>query len=118
MTTMQEIRACYPHPVTGDGHSDVTYTDECYCVGGSVVMYVNNQHEYYGRPQTVAEFADSSRFPDRRELAAYLRELNPRLGTTQAWYYADTIIEENDGREYDAAWCELDRALTDPGVSE
>lgn len=86
--TMQAIRERFPRP---GGR---------YCVGGALLLYAGECE-----PNLAC-------FPSTQDLAAVLRDANPKLTGSWSNGYAVAIIEENDHGHYDEAWRILDNALT------
>lgn len=75
-----------------------------YCVGGAIVLTAC-ELPAYGAPSRI-------RFPNRSVLAFALRVMNPALSYERSVIHASEIIEENDNRQFDAAWSAAIKALT------
>lgn len=98
MKTIHLIRQEFPHPQKMRGMAPAGY-----CVGGAVVMYNNVQ-----KP---ADSCLLARYPMACSLADALQSLNPSLGATHAYNYAEEIILANDKEEFSKAWSIVAEAL-------
>lgn len=91
MTTVEEIRARYPHPVIS-----IARRPGAYCVGGALCRFVG---------------VEAPQFPWYREIEKALRVLNPFLTNDVAFDFAQRIVNRNDEGKFDDAWEAVREAL-------
>jgi hypothetical protein len=100
MHNVDDIKAQFPHPVTGN-ETIQHCADGDYCVGGAVCLYAVK----------VGFHVEAIKFPSEYNLGPVLQELNPHLEETQALELAKRIIAANDAGCFAKAWCFVDIAL-------
>jgi len=108
MLTIAEIRRQYPSPMS---MREPDPDGAAYCVAGAIVQ----------AHQALLTFTpDNCAFPGEYEFTWALLELNPALDDadvddeedTQAWVYANAILDLNDARNFEGAWRLAEEALT------
>jgi hypothetical protein len=101
MITVKQIREKYPYP-QGLVYGKEIGPDE-YCVLGAFIRYIRHS-------------PDSAlvSFPSAHHVVPKLMRLNSNLSYSEAQAHCLKIISLNDrGNDFEAAWAELDKALTE-----